>query len=157
MFIYDLLENVLKGNSVRPISYNVWPLLRNTTANHKMAGWDSLLSETSIVAWQFIADDRAGKPVKITGARLCCICLAYVFQGSIMLSALYKLTLSAQAKVTLQLTVSLSDLVERFLASALAGGGGGPKNFVHRPRTRFRRLCGSHAKFFVPISQSSGM
>ena len=100
-----------------------------------MAGWDSLLSETSIVAWQSIADDRAEKPVKITGARLCCICLAYVFQGSIMLSPLYKLNLSAQSKVTLQLTVSLSDLVERFLASALAGGP--EKNFSPGPEPAF--------------------
>ena len=38
-----------------------------------------------------------------------------LFLGSTVACRLYKLTLSYQAQVTLQLRVSLSDLVQRFL------------------------------------------
>jgi hypothetical protein len=63
------------------------------------------------------ADEKGGKPVQITGARKSGKGpgpdnVAYVaFLGSIIVCRLYKLTLSDQAQVTLQLTVSLSDLV----------------------------------------------
>ena len=60
----------------------------------------------------------ASKLVQITGSqrsergpglRLCCIC--FIFLGSVIICRLYKLALSDPAQVTLQLTVSLSDLV----------------------------------------------
>lgn len=63
-------------------------------------------------------DERAGKPAQITGAprsgrgpgvRLCCI--RFVFIGSLITCTFYKSTLSAQAKVSLQLTASLSGLI----------------------------------------------
>ena len=68
------------------------------------------------------ADESFGKPVQITGprrtrraptVRLCCMC--FVFINSIVLCPLYKLTLSAQAEVILQLRGSLSSLVKRRL------------------------------------------
>jgi hypothetical protein len=63
----------------------------------------------------------AGKPVKITGAwpsRRGPVYVAYVFVFlcGIIICRLHKLTLSVQAKITVQLSVSLSDLVSRFLA-----------------------------------------
>jgi hypothetical protein len=39
------------------------------------------------------------------------IAYVFVFLGSVIICQVYKLTLSDQAQVTLQLTVSLSDLV----------------------------------------------
>jgi hypothetical protein len=56
------------------------------------------------------------------------------FLGSITICRLHKLTLSDQFQVTLQLTVNLSDLVHRFLASPPLGGGG-------RGRIRCQRPC----------------
>jgi hypothetical protein len=68
-------------------------------------------------------DERAGKPVKITGSggqkggpKPKFLAYVFVFFGNIIIGPFYKLTLSAQTKVTLQLTVSLSDLLSRFLA-----------------------------------------
>jgi len=59
--------------------------------------------------------------------------------GSTIIRRLYKLTLSDQPQVILQLTVGLSDLVQRFFCrSAFAGG---PKNFSTGARTRCRRPC----------------
>jgi hypothetical protein len=49
----------------------------------------------------------------------------FAFLGSIIICRLYKLTLSRQAEVTLQLKVSLSDLVLKFLAGLPLLGGGG--------------------------------
>jgi hypothetical protein len=56
------------------------------------------------------------KSVQITGARRsgrgpAYVSYVFVFSGSIIVCRLYKLTLSDQAKVTLHLTVSLSDSV----------------------------------------------
>jgi hypothetical protein len=62
-------------------------------------------------------------------------CVAYVFVvlGGIIICRLYKLTLPGQAQATLQVTVSLSDLVKRDLdGPLLLGGGGGPKRHFHR-------------------------
>lgn len=63
-------------------------------------------------------NDREGKPVKITGARLSGkgpkpLYLANVFvsHGTIIIYRLHKLSLSDQTQVTLQLRVGLSDLV----------------------------------------------
>jgi len=64
------------------------------------------------------------RPVQITGAQLCCIYC--VFLGSVIICRLYMLTLSQLSHVTLQLTVSLSYIVQRsFSQSALAEGGWG--------------------------------
>jgi hypothetical protein len=65
-----------------------------------------------------------GVPVQITGARLAgrgpglpeggpgsnCVAHGFIFLGSIIICRLYKLTLSDQAQVTLQLGVTLFDL-----------------------------------------------
>ena len=61
----------------------------------------------------------------------------FVFLGSIIICRLYKLTISDQAQVTVQLRVSLSDLVSRFLAG-LQLLGDRRKDF-HWARTRSRR------------------
>jgi len=64
------------------------------------------------------ADDREGKPVKITGARLSgrvpkplCLAHGFVFHVIIIIYRLYRLSLSDQAQVTRQLRADLSDLV----------------------------------------------
>jgi len=49
----------------------------------------------------------AGKQVYVTGARFCSIC--FVVLGSVVICQLYKLTLSDQAQIVLQLRISLSD------------------------------------------------
>jgi len=51
----------------------------------------------------------AGKQVQVTAARFCCIC--FVVLGRIIICRQYKLTLSDQAQVALQLRVSHSDSV----------------------------------------------
>jgi hypothetical protein len=75
------------------------------------------------------ADERAGKPVQITGAWRFgrgpgYIAYVFVFLGSIIICRRYRLTLSDQAQVTLKLGVSLSDLVQRILAGPPLLGGG---------------------------------
>jgi hypothetical protein len=65
------------------------------------------------------------------------VAYVFLFLCSIIICRLYKLALSDQAQVTLQLTVSLSDLVCRFVTGALAGG---PKIFfLTGARIRSRR------------------
>jgi len=68
-----------------------------------------------------IADDREGKPVKITGARLSgrgprplCLANVFVFHGTIIIYRLYRLSLLDQTQVTRQLRDGLSDLVKIF-------------------------------------------
>ena len=51
----------------------------------------------------------------------------FVFLGSIILCAPYKFNLSDQAQITLKLTISLTDQVQRFLAGQL-----GNTNFFYR-------------------------
>jgi hypothetical protein len=58
----------------------------------------------------------AGKQVYVTGARFCSIC--FVIFGSVIICRLYKLTLSDQAQIALQLRVSLSDSSSSSLSSA---------------------------------------
>jgi hypothetical protein len=48
---------------------------------------------------------------------------AFVFLGSIIICRVYKLTLSDQAQLTLQLTVTLSDLMKKILFSPPLLGG----------------------------------
>lgn len=60
---------------------------------------------------------RRGKPVKITEVpRPKYFAYIFVFLTNIITYLLWKLTPSDQAKVTRQLRISLSDLVEGFLA-----------------------------------------
>jgi hypothetical protein len=61
---------------------------------------------------------RGGKPVQITGVRGSgggprpeYVAYVFVFLGSAIICQLYKLNLPDQVQVTVQLTVSLSDLV----------------------------------------------
>jgi hypothetical protein len=81
------------------------------------------------------ADEMRGKPVPIIGAqqgaRGRTVSYVFVFLGSTIICPLYKLTLSDQVQVTLQLRVSLSDLVQRFLAGPPLLVGGALKNFFH--------------------------
>jgi hypothetical protein len=78
-----------------------------------------------------------GEAVKITRARrperwpgVHYVAYVFVFLGSIIVCCLYKLTLSDQDQVSLQLTVSLSEAVYRFLA--------GPP-LLRAPRKNFHR------------------
>lgn len=73
----------------------------------------------------------------------------FVFLGHTTICRSYKLTLSDQAQVSLQLTVWLSDLAERFLAGPLLLRG--PKNFspgpvplsaaLRKERLQYRSRC----------------
>ena len=71
--------------------------------------------------------------MQITGARICLIRF-FIYLDSVIIFRLYKLTVSDKTQVTLNLTVSLSDLVSRILAGPplLGVGWGGPKKFLHR-------------------------
>jgi hypothetical protein len=55
------------------------------------------------------AEVRGGSWYKLLGPHY--VAYVFVFLGSIIICQLYKLTLAAQAQVTLQLRVSCSDLV----------------------------------------------
>jgi len=78
---------------------------------------------------------RGGKPVNITGARLCCV-RVLVFLGSTTSGRLYKWTLSDQAQVAMQLRVSFPLQYTDFSRFALAGER---KNFFIGARPRSRR------------------
>jgi len=80
---------------------------------------------------------QRAKPVHITGIRCSrrgpdYVAYVVVFLSSSIIYRLYELTLSAQAEVTLQLRVSLSDILQRFLADSVLLGGGGRVEFFHR-------------------------
>jgi len=55
-----------------------------------------------------------------------CVTYVFVFRRHIIICQLYKLTLSDQAQITLQLEFALSKLVERFLISPPILGGPKP-------------------------------
>jgi hypothetical protein len=66
------------------------------------------------LSWASSADNIGGNPVQITGTGgpgPDCLAYVFVFLRNIITCRLYKLTLSDQAQVTLQLRVCLSDLV----------------------------------------------
>jgi hypothetical protein len=70
------------------------------------------------------ADDREGKPVKITGARLSgrgprplCLANVFVFHGTIIIYRLYRLSLSGQTQVTRQLRFSVNIWIWSALAA----------------------------------------
>jgi len=64
-----------------------------------------------------------------------------IFLSSNIIYRLYKLTLPAQTQVTLQLRVSLSDLLYISLADLVLLRGGGAKMFFTVFRTRSQRPC----------------
>jgi hypothetical protein len=72
-----------------------------------------------------------GGPVQITGGPT--MLHMFVFLSSTIICRLYKLTVSDQTQVMLQLTVGLANLVVRFLAGPPLLGGGG--------QSRSRRPC----------------
>jgi hypothetical protein len=79
-----------------------------------------------------------GWALKITGARRSgrgpdCVTYVFVSLGSITIRPLYKLTLSDQPRVTLQLEGRLSDLVYWFLTGPPLLGGGTEKIFLRIP------------------------
>jgi hypothetical protein len=84
------------------------------------------------------AEENRRKPVHITGARPSGTRPGAIL-GSIIIRLFYKLPLSDQAQVTLQLRDSISDLVLIFLAGPPLPRG--PKFFFTAVRTRFRQPC----------------
>jgi len=118
--------------------YIPWPLLEAGLS------WIRFLSYLHVIGSAFIfiiSVEGVGKPVQIIGARPSgrgpdCVAYVFVSVGSVIIRRLY---LSDEARVTLQLTVSLCDLVSRVLAGPPSPGG--TKKFFTEARTRSRRPC----------------
>ena len=74
----------------------------------------------------------------------------FVFIGSVIICQLYKLTLSEQAQITLQLTVSLIDLVLRILAStSLLGSRSRPRRPWNKEHNSHQTLTSKPPKHVV--------
>jgi hypothetical protein len=76
----------------------------------------------------------------------------FVFLGSVIICRLYKLTLSYQAQFTLRSTVSLSDLVPRFLCQFALATLPQKKKCLTGARTRSRQP-GPHLKPMQEVYQ----